>query len=108
MADAFDAAAALTDAVDAGLSGSAPMDSALAGYEDWHVAATRATQELTIKTARLEAVPPDLLRFYAALRARPDAIRRLFGVFGGSIPHSAVFNRAAVEAAIRESSVPIA
>ena len=42
--------------------------------------------ELTLSTARLAALSPRMEAFYRQAVGQPDAVSRIFGVLGGSIP----------------------
>jgi flavin-dependent dehydrogenase len=86
MSDAFLAADLLAEAIDEGLVGRRPMDTALAGYEQQRDALTRSGFELTLQTARLAPLSERLACFYRSAVERPDLTRQIFGVLGGSVP----------------------
>jgi flavin-dependent dehydrogenase len=86
MSDAFLAADLLADAIHQGLSGSQPMDRALACYHRRRDAMTANGFELTLSTARLAPLSPRLEALYRAAADQPEVARHVFGVLGGSIP----------------------
>jgi flavin-dependent dehydrogenase len=100
MSDAFLAADLLTQAIDDGLHGRQPMDTALAGYEHQRDALTRNGFELTLQTARLAPLSARLASFYRAAAERPEVTRRVFGVLGGSVPARDVYSDSAIHAAL--------
>jgi 2-polyprenyl-6-methoxyphenol hydroxylase-like FAD-dependent oxidoreductase len=91
ISDAFLAADLLADAIHDGLSGSQPMDQALAGYQHRRDLLTANGFELTLATARLAALPARHEAIYRAALEQPDLASRVFGVLGGSVPIDAVY-----------------
>jgi flavin-dependent dehydrogenase len=85
IGDAFRDAELLADAADAGLSGRAPMDDALAGYERRRNELSAHGFQTTIEFAQLEPPPPHMQELFAALRDRPADRDRLFGTFAGTV-----------------------
>lgn len=100
MSDAFLAADLLAEAIDAGLAGRQPMDTALADYEQRRDALTRNGFDLTLQTARLAPLSERLVSFYRAAAERPELASQVFGVLGGSVPVRDVYGAAAIHAAL--------
>jgi flavin-dependent dehydrogenase len=86
ITDAFRGAALLADAVDAGLSGRAPLGSALAAYERRRDEAVMPLYELNCRLAELGPLPPEQRQLRAALRDNPEDTRQYFGVTAGTVP----------------------
>ena len=86
MSDAFLAADLLAEAIHDGLVGHRPMDDAVADYQAQRDVLTTNGFELTLSTARLAPLSTKLEAFYRAAAHRPEQIRVIFGVLGGSIP----------------------
>lgn len=86
ISDAFRDAELLTHALDAGFTGSQPLDEALAGYERARDAETRGLYELTYELAALAPPPPEQQQLFASLRESPEGTSRFFGVIAGTVP----------------------
>jgi flavin-dependent dehydrogenase len=89
ISDAFDDAEAVAQAVHRGLAGAEPMESALARCQAERDIRTRSVWEYALKIASLgadEATP-----YKQAAAKDPDEVTRIFGVYGGAIPHWEVF-----------------
>jgi 2-polyprenyl-6-methoxyphenol hydroxylase-like FAD-dependent oxidoreductase len=86
MSDAFASAELLADAIDMGLVGDRPIDDALSNYQEKRDALTANGFELTLSTARLAPLSPRVEAFYGAAADQPEAVCRIFGVLGGSLP----------------------
>ena len=86
MSDAFIAAELLAEAIHDGLNGHQAMDDALADYQQRRDLLTANGFELTLRTAKLMPPSVQLEAFYSAARDRPEMVRHIFGVLGGSIP----------------------
>ena len=86
MSDAFITAELLADAIHEGLNGHGAMDDTLAEYQRRRDLLTANGFELTLRTAQLMAPSVRLEAFYGAARGRPEMVRHIFGVLGGSIP----------------------
>jgi 2-polyprenyl-6-methoxyphenol hydroxylase-like FAD-dependent oxidoreductase len=86
MSDAFASAELLADAIDTGLVGHRSIDDALSNYQEKRDALTENGFELTLSTARLAPLSPRLETLYRAAADQPEAICRIFGVLGGSLP----------------------
>jgi 2-polyprenyl-6-methoxyphenol hydroxylase-like FAD-dependent oxidoreductase len=85
IGDAFRDAELLAGAVDAGLTGRAPLPQVLAGYEERRNELSANGFQSTIDFARLQPPPPEMQELFAALRDRPDDRDRLFGTFAGTV-----------------------
>lgn len=106
IADAFRDAELLAEAVDAGLSGAAVMEDALAGYEERRKLAARFGYELNARLARLEPPDAEMARVLAGLTGEDDT-GRFLGVLAGSIPVEEFFPGAvAGSAAVGQSGRP--
>jgi flavin-dependent dehydrogenase len=91
IGDAFRDAELLADAIDAGLSGRAPLARALAGYEQRRNELSAHGFQATIDFAQLAPPPPPMQQLFAALRYSPDDRDRLFGTFAGTVPGGEFF-----------------
>ena len=98
MSDAFVSAELLADAIDDAAAGRRPPAEALADYSRARDAATANGFRLTLRTAALEAVPNQLLRYYAEAATDPEQIRLVLGAFGGTLPFEQVFSRERIAA----------
>jgi flavin-dependent dehydrogenase len=91
ISDAFRDAELLADAVDAGLSGRAPLDWTLADYERRRNELSAHGFRSTVDFARLHPPPPEMQQLFAALRENPRERDRLFGTFAGTVPPDEYF-----------------
>ncbi len=80
ISDAFRDAELLADALDAGFSGRAPLDAALADYERKRNAASKPFYDLTLDTARMEPLRVEQVELLRALQRNPSAASQFFGV----------------------------
>lgn len=85
ITDAFRDAELLADALDAGFTGTRPLDEALAGYERTRHEATRGLYELTYEFASLAPPSPEQQALFSALRTSPEETNRFFGVVAGTV-----------------------
>jgi len=92
VADAFRDAELLADAIDDGLAGIAPLETALHRYEHQRNQAASDEYAENLHFAHLRGAKPEFLRLRAALRGRQDAINRFFMARVGMIPREAFFN----------------
>jgi flavin-dependent dehydrogenase len=92
ICDALRDAELLADAIDAGLSGRAPMDDALAGYQRARDAATLPDYRQNLQSARLGPTPAEVRQLRAALRGRPEDIERFYLAYQGMVPPQSFFN----------------
>ena len=94
ISDAFRDAELLADALDAGFSGTRPLDEALAGYEHARDEETRALYELTYELAALAPPPPEQQALFGAMRDDQELTSRFFGVIAGTVPVQEFFGGA--------------
>jgi 2-polyprenyl-6-methoxyphenol hydroxylase-like FAD-dependent oxidoreductase len=80
ISDAFRDAELLSDALDAGFAGRAPMDAALAAYERKRNEASKPYYDLTLDTARMEPLRVEQVELLRALQRNPAAASQFFGV----------------------------
>jgi 2-polyprenyl-6-methoxyphenol hydroxylase-like FAD-dependent oxidoreductase len=100
MSDAFVSAELLAEAVDAALAGPRSEEDALAAYARSRDAATANSFRLTLRTAALEEVPEQLLRYYARASIDPEQIRLVLGAVGGTLPFEEVYSRERIAATL--------
>lgn len=91
ISDAFRDAELLADALDAGFTGSSPLDDALSRYEQARNAETRGLYELTYELASLAPPPPEQQALFGALRENRTEAGRFFGVIAGTVPPDEFF-----------------
>ena len=91
IGDAFRDAELLAGAVDNGLSGIAPLEQGLAGYEQKRNELSAPGFQTTIEFAGLQPPPPHMQELFAALRHRPEDRNRLFGTFAGTVDPAEYF-----------------
>ncbi len=92
ICDAFRDAELLADAIDDGLSGRRPLDTALAEYEYRRNEATMPDYQQNLHAARFGPPPPELARLRAALRGNQGDTNRFIMANEGMIPREAFFN----------------
>jgi flavin-dependent dehydrogenase len=85
ISDAFRDAEALTEAIDAGLSGRRTLDQALAEYEQGRNEAAMPMYEYTCELATLEPPPPAMQALLAALRGNQADTERFLGTIAGTV-----------------------
>ena len=86
ITDAFRDAELLTMALHAGFSGTAPLDTALAGYESARNETVMPIHELTAQLAALEPPPPEMQQLLVALIGNQAQTDRFFGALTGTVP----------------------
>jgi 2-polyprenyl-6-methoxyphenol hydroxylase-like FAD-dependent oxidoreductase len=86
ISDSFIDAVALSDALEAGWSGGAALESALAAYESARNERVRPMYEFTAQLAALEPPPPTLQALFGALRGNQDATNAFLSAITGAIP----------------------
>jgi flavin-dependent dehydrogenase len=87
ITDAFRDAELVAEAVDAGLSGSRPLEAALADYERRRNEAALPMYEFTSQLADLETPPPpEMQQLFAALRGNQADTDRFMGTLAGTTP----------------------
>jgi flavin-dependent dehydrogenase len=84
--DALRDAESLVEAIDSSFSGDAPLDEALADYEQKRNDAVMAMYEFNSQTASLEPPPPEAQQLFAALQGNQEQTERFFGVIAGTVP----------------------
>jgi len=85
ISDAFRDSDLLADALDAGFTGTRPLDEALADYERARNEATRGLYELTYEFASLAPPAPEQQALFGALRENSEDTNRFFGVVAGTV-----------------------
>jgi len=75
-----------------GLSGSQPLDTALAGYGPARDAMAEPLHQFAQDMAKLELPPPEMLPVFAALAHQPHQSDRYFGLFGQTVMPSDFFS----------------
>jgi 2-polyprenyl-6-methoxyphenol hydroxylase-like FAD-dependent oxidoreductase len=85
ITDAFRDAELLAGALDAGLTGTRPLDGALADYERTRNEETRGLYELTYAFASLAAPTVEQQALFGALRTNNEDTNRFFGVVAGTV-----------------------
>lgn len=91
ISDAFRDAELLAAAIYAGLSGRAPLDQALAGYQDRRDQAALPMYEYTCQLATLD-LPPEMQALLAALQGNQEQTDRFFGTIAGTVPPPEFFS----------------
>lgn len=85
ISDAFHAAELLSEAVDDGLSGRRPLDTALADYRQRRDEAVRPMYDYTCELAALAPPSPELQRMFGALRENQRGAERFLGTIAGTV-----------------------
>ncbi len=86
MTDALLHAELLAEALTAGLSGSVPLDAALAGYQRRRDDLAGPMYAMTNDLARLAPPTAEMAALVGALQDDPEATRRFMGVMAGTVP----------------------
>ena len=86
ISDSFIDAEAITEAIDAGLTGWADLSAALADYETTRTTRTAPHYEFTCQLASLEPPPPEILQLFSALRGNQEGINQFFSMMSGALP----------------------
>jgi flavin-dependent dehydrogenase len=97
ISDAFRDAEALTDALDAALSGRQPFEAALAGYQDARDATTMPMFELTCQLASFAPPTPEEGQLFAAVAADGEASEDFVSTLAGTMPVQDFFDPTNVE-----------
>jgi flavin-dependent dehydrogenase len=92
ICDAFRDAGLLVDAIDQGLAGARPLESAMADYERRRNEATLAEFQTNLDLARFTPPPADQQRLQAALQGNQEATNQFFMAREGMIPPERFFN----------------
>jgi flavin-dependent dehydrogenase len=85
ITDAFRDAELLADALDAGFTGTRPLDEALTGYERVRNEETRGLYELTYEFASLAPPTAEQQTLFGALRTNEQDTNSFFGVVAGTV-----------------------
>jgi flavin-dependent dehydrogenase len=93
IGDAFLGARLLAEAFDSAMQSAAPMEAALAGYQEELRRRTRPVFDYTLSSAMLDD-PAPLSAFYAAVAKNSEAARQMMNVLAGTMPFREFFNRA--------------
>lgn len=80
ITDAFTGAEQLAQAIDAGLSGAAPLDGSLAGYQRARDVASAPFFRYTCQVAALKPLPPGARRMFKTIAADPALAAAFFGL----------------------------
>jgi 2-polyprenyl-6-methoxyphenol hydroxylase-like FAD-dependent oxidoreductase len=91
ISDAFRDVELLTDALDAGFSGTKPLNDALAEYEKKRNETVQAMYEFNCEMASLDPPPPERQQLFAALRENQSETNRFVGTLAGVIPVTEFF-----------------
>jgi flavin-dependent dehydrogenase len=86
ISDAFRDAELLTEAVDAGLSGTRRIEEAMADYQQRRNESAMPLYDLTCQFAMLEPPPPEMQQLFAALRGNRPQADRFMGTLAGTVP----------------------
>jgi flavin-dependent dehydrogenase len=92
ITDAFRDAELLAEAVDAGFSGTRPIEEAMAEYEHRRNEAAFPIYEFTCQLAALDPPPPEMQQLFAALSHNQQQTNRFFGVLAGTVPVAEFFS----------------
>jgi len=92
IGNAFRDAERLVEAIDAGFSGRATLESALAIYKNQRDEDTLPMYEFTSQLAEFRPPPVEQRVLFAAMAKKPDAARRFFGALTGSMPLQEFFS----------------
>lgn len=101
MSDALISAELLADAIDDSLAGREAPATALGRYAQRRDSCTANGFGLTLRSASLEPVPGQLLRYYEVAAGRPEEAELVLGALGGSIPFDRVYSGARIAACLR-------
>src|SRR5581483_11872763 len=80
ISDAFCEAELLAQAIDNGFAGRAPLEEALAGYEQKRNEFAMPMYEFTVQMASMQPPPPEMQQLFGALRGNQPDTDRFFGV----------------------------
>lgn len=92
ICDAFRDAELLTDALDEGFSGRAPLAVALADYERRRNEATLPDYQQNLQAARFDPLPAELIQLRAAVRSDQEATNQFLMALEGIVPRETFFN----------------
>ena len=86
ISDGFLDAENVAEAIDAGLSGRAPMDEAMKAYEGRRNERVTPLYQFTTELARLEPPPAEMQALFGALHGNQEATNEFFAAITGSLP----------------------
>lgn len=92
ISDSFRDAELLANALDAGLSGSQPIDDALANYEKKRNEKAKPQYQLTLRAAEYNVQHPRSMELRAALRGNQPDTDRYIGLINGTVPREEFFD----------------
>jgi flavin-dependent dehydrogenase len=108
ITDAFRDAESLAEAIDAGLSGRAGMQDALAAYQQGRDETTIAHYEFTSQLAALEPPPPEMQQLFFACSHDPEGLSGLFGVVAQTVTEREFFDPANIAAVMARAGEAVA
>jgi len=91
ITDALHSAEMLVEAIDSGLSGRQPLDTALESYEQQRNETAFPLYEFTCQLATLAPPTPEMQKLLAALRGNQEQTNRFFGLFAQTVSIPAFF-----------------
>jgi len=103
IADAFVGAKLVAQAIDAGLSGSRPLEEALADYEQQRNQDALPKYEFNWQLATFEPPAPELQQLLLALQHNQVETNRFFGALVGTVPIPEFFSPANLQHIIAQS-----
>jgi 2-polyprenyl-6-methoxyphenol hydroxylase-like FAD-dependent oxidoreductase len=106
ITDAFRDAELLAGAIDAGFSGRAELDDALAGYERTRNEATMPLYQMTAEMAALQPPPVEQQQLIGALVGNQEQIDRFIGTIAGTTAIPDFFSPENVESIFARASTP--
>jgi 2-polyprenyl-6-methoxyphenol hydroxylase-like FAD-dependent oxidoreductase len=92
ISDAFIDAESLTRALDAGFSGTRPLEEALAEHQSQRDRRAKPMYDFTCQLATLEPPPPEMQQLFAALRGNREATNEFYSALTGSRPLQSFLN----------------
>jgi 2-polyprenyl-6-methoxyphenol hydroxylase-like FAD-dependent oxidoreductase len=104
ITDAFSDAEGLSQALVRGLSGSAPIDEALAAWARERDETTRDLYELTYRLSLLQATSALMSHVYAAARHNPVVASRFHGVISGALAYRDFFTSSDAATVVKANS----
>ncbi len=92
ISDAFIDAEQVTEAIDAGFSGTRPLGAAMADYAARRDVRVKPLYDFTCELAKLEPPPPPMQQLFGALRDNQHATNQFYSAITGSLPLPAFMN----------------
>ncbi|MEX0750775.1 MAG: oxidoreductase, partial [Dehalococcoidia bacterium] len=106
ISDSFIDAENLTEAIDAGFSGSLPLMDALADYETRRNERAMPIYHFTCQLATLEPPPPEMQALFGALHSSQEATDQFFSALTGSLPLPAFMDPANIGKIMASAGAP--